>query len=280
MGFELALCNEVLRVMSFEEQCRTASLLGYDALEVAPFTLDDQPHLLPSERRKEIRTIAADAGLKISGLHWLLLAPPGLSINTSDSAVRQHTIDVMRALIELCTDLGGKTLVHGSPHQRSVEKPEDYQEAWQLARDTLSAIAPDAEAAGVNYCIEPLSRAETNFINSVAKAVRMAEEVASPAICTMIDSRAARSEEDLSLENLIEHWLPTGWVRHVHFNDQNRRAPGQGEDEFASVVATLQRLNYQGTVGIEPFDYVPDGRSAAAFAAGYMRGIREGLTAR
>ena len=37
----LALCNEVLQPMPFAQQCAVAAALGYDGLEVAPFTLTD-----------------------------------------------------------------------------------------------------------------------------------------------------------------------------------------------------------------------------------------------
>jgi sugar phosphate isomerase/epimerase len=47
--------------------------------------------------------------------------------------------------------------------------------------------------------------------------------------------------------------------------------------QFAPVFAALHRNGYDGTVAVEPFDYVPDGAGAAAFAAGYLRGIRESL---
>ena len=32
-----------------------------------------------------------------------------------------------------------------------------------------------------------------------------------------------------------------------------------------------------GIVAVEPFDYVPDGPGCATFAAGYLRGVQEGL---
>ena len=35
----IALCNEVLAAMPLEEQCELAAALGYDGLEIAPFTL-------------------------------------------------------------------------------------------------------------------------------------------------------------------------------------------------------------------------------------------------
>ena len=71
----ISLCNEVVFALDFPAQCALARGLGYDGLEIAPFTLSDEPHRLPYERRMELRRIAEDAGLAITGLHWLLLVP-------------------------------------------------------------------------------------------------------------------------------------------------------------------------------------------------------------
>ena len=47
----LALCNEVVRELAFADQCALAKGLGYDGLEIAPFTLSDEPHRLPPAKR-------------------------------------------------------------------------------------------------------------------------------------------------------------------------------------------------------------------------------------
>ena len=47
---KISLCNEVIREMEFEEQCRFCKSLGYDGLELAPFTIDENPHLIPSAK--------------------------------------------------------------------------------------------------------------------------------------------------------------------------------------------------------------------------------------
>jgi D-psicose/D-tagatose/L-ribulose 3-epimerase len=120
---KLALCNEVLGDMPFEEQCAFSHAIGYEGLELAPYTVDTAPHLMSQEKRREIKKIAEGVGTPISGLHWLLVTPEGLSITTDDKTVRGKTIDVMRRLVELCADLGGDYLVHGSPGQRRL--PED-----------------------------------------------------------------------------------------------------------------------------------------------------------
>ena len=60
----------------------------------------------------------------VSGLHWLLVAPEGLSITSNDGAVRDRTRDVMRGLVDLCAGLGGPVLIHGSPAQPDPKSAE------------------------------------------------------------------------------------------------------------------------------------------------------------
>jgi len=271
----ISLCNEVVRELDFEGQCRLAKGLGYDGLELAPFTLDPEPHRLPAARRHELHRIAEDHGLHITGLHWLLLAPEGLSITSPDEAVRAHTLDVMRALIELAHDLGSAILVHGSPKQRAVERDDSLDAALARATQAFAAIARDAEQAQVIYCIEPLAPSETAIVNTVAEAAAIVDQIGSRAVRTMIDACAAANAEDTPIPDLIERWLPTGKVAHIHLNDPNRKGPGQGELRFAPILEALRRHDYRGICSVEPFVYEPDGPTSAARAAGYVRGLLE-----
>lgn len=274
--FDLALCNEVVRELSFERQCRLAADLGYDALEVAPFTLAEEPLRLSARRRRELRATAEAAGVRVSGLHWLLVTPAGLSITSLDDEVRRRTLAAIEGLVELCADLGGSVLVHGSPRQRELDA-RDREASAERGREAFAAAAAAAGRAGVRYCIEPLSREETDFVTSVAEAASIVARVGHPALRTMVDCRAARSGGDEAVPALLERWLPDGTIGHVHVNDRNRRGPGQGDDAFAEVVATLVRLGYDGVVAVEPFAYEPDGPTAAARAIGYLRGLLEGI---
>jgi D-psicose/D-tagatose/L-ribulose 3-epimerase len=276
----IALCNEVLQPLPFEQQCRLAAALGYDGLEVAPFTLDADPMRLTDAQADAFRRIAADHGLAITGLHWLLVAPPGLSIVTADAVLRGRTAAVMERLVELCAAMGGRYLVHGSPRQRSVPADATREQAWERARETLMRAARRAQACGVTYCLEPLAPAETNLFNTVAEAVRMVDEIASPAFRTMIDCSAAGQAEQEPVHELMARWMPTGHIAHVQVNDPNRRGPGQGAMDFAPILRTLREMQRQGhynhTIAVEPFDYVPDGPGCAARAIGYLRGVLQG----
>ena len=273
----IALCNEVIAPMPFPQQCEYAAKLGYDGLEIAPYTLSDEPHRLGSAQIAAARAAAEDAGVAGTGLHWLLIKPAGLSISSKYENVRKRTIDVMLALIDQCAELGGRYLVHGSPHQRRVDPGETRAAAMARARDSFASIAERAQKAGVLYCIEPLSSEQTPLINTLDEASRMVEEIGSPAVRSMLDCSSAGRMEKEPLNALVERWLPKGVIAHVQVNDRNRRGPGQGEQRFAPLFASLKKHGYRGDVAVEPFDYVPDGPGAAARAIGYIKGIMEAL---
>lgn len=273
----IALCNEVLAPMPFARQCEHAAQLGYAAIELAPFTVSDAPHAMSPAERAAIRRAAADAGIGIASLHWLLVTPPGLSITTPDDAVRARTLEVMFALVDLAADLGARVLVHGSPQQRAVAPGDRQAAALDRAVEAWARVAPRAAAAGVIYCIEPLAKRETDIVNTVAEAAAIVDAVASHGLRTMIDCSAASQTETEPLAALIDRWLPSGRIAHVQVNDRNRRGPGEGDVRFAPALRALLRHRYDGVVAVEPFEYVPDGPATAARSIGYLRGILETL---
>jgi D-psicose/D-tagatose/L-ribulose 3-epimerase len=270
----LSLCNEVVRHLPFAEQCALARALGYDGLEVAPFTLGDEPHRLPRSRIADLRAAASGEGIGITGLHWLLVVPENLSITSRDPSVRRRTVEVMRGVIDLCQELGGHYLVHGSPRQRELE-PGHENEQRGFATECFAAAGEHAAACGAVYCIEPLARDETNFLTSVAEAADLVREVDNPALRTMVDCAAAVRGGDSDPAELLSTWLPSGLIAHVHLNDPNRRGPGQGDLRFRPILMALRENGYAGSLGVEPFIYEPDGPTAAARAIGYLRGCLE-----
>lgn len=276
----IALCNEVIAPMPFPQQCEYAAKLGYDGLEIAPYTLSEEPHRMGAAQVAAARSAAQDAGVAVTGLHWLLVKPAGLSISSRDEAVRRRTVDVMLALIDLCAALGGRYLVHGSPQQRRIDAGETRAAALARAQESFAAVAERAQKAGVVYCIEPLAADQTPLINTLDEAAQIVHAVGNPQVKAMLDCSAAGRMEKEPLPALVARWLPKGLIAHVQLNDRNRRGPGQGEQRFAPLLGALKKHGYAGDLAVEPFDYVPDGPSAAARAIGYVRGILEALEAR
>lgn len=270
---KLALCNEVLHPLPFGRQCELAASLGYQGLELAPFTLAEDPLALDEAAAARLRETAGAHGLAISGLHWLLVKPEGLSLVDPDTGVRARTLQWLRQLIAFAAACGAPVMVHGSPRQRSPLPGQSVADATGRLTDALAHLAPHAAAAHVTYCLEPLSPVETPVINTVAEAATLVDRIGSPAIRTMLDVSAASQAETEPVHAVLARFIASGHIAHVQLNDRNRRGPGQGETAQLPVLRTLRDAGYTGWMAVEPFDYRPDGPGCAAFSAGHVSGL-------
>ncbi len=274
---KISVCSELFQDWPIERVFEYSAQLGYDGVEIAPYALADSVSDISLSRRRAIRRAAEKSGIEIVGLHWLLVKPEGLSINHPDEIVRIRTQEYMEALIHFCADIGGKLLIHGSPHQRTILPEWDSKESWERARETFEACLETARKRNVIYCIEPLSRMSTNFINTVEDALRLVKEIRHPNFKMMFDCHHAFSQEESVTEALIRA-LDSRMLRHIHVNDANGRGPGFGETKFTPILKTLIKNNYRGYLSVEIYDFDPDPQTIAARSIGYLRGILETLS--
>ena len=267
---KFAICNEMFEGWEIEKIFECAASLGYQGVEVAPFTLAESVTDISPARRAEIRKSAEANGLAVAGLHWLLVSPEGLYMNHPDPAIRGKTKDYFLALIDCCGDLGGHIMVIGSPKQRNVMDGHSYEETWQLTVDTFSQCVDRAASRDVTLCMEPLPMPEANFINTAADAAKMVEEMNHPNFKLILDVKSM-SAEGRPLDQIIAENATT--VAHVHANDANRRGPGAGDTDFAPVFRALKEIDYAGYVSVEVFDFKPDPETIARESIEYMRSV-------
>ncbi len=264
-----AFCNEMFENQPLDRVCATARRLGYHGIEIAPFTLAKRADALSAEQRRETRRIVENAGLEVVGLHWLLAGVEGLHATTPDDAVWTRTRDYVRALVDLNHDLGGSVLVFGSPKQRSLTCGQTWEYAWGRLRDLFASLLDHAQAAGSVFCLEPLSPAETDFLNTVGEAQRMARELDHPALKVHLDVKAMASESQ-PIEDVIRQ-VTADEVGHVHVNDPNLYGPGMGEVDYAPLATALDAIGWDRWLSVEVFKYDPDPETIAHRSIEYLR---------
>ena len=255
MEFRHSICNEAFDKWPFADACKAIRKAGYAGIEIAPFTLAGTPGEITAAQRAEYRDIIGSEGLKFAGLHWLMVSPKGLHVTGPDAGLRRRSWDHIRALIDLCADLGPDgVMVFGSPNQRATTGGLTREQATRHYIDGLAAVAPQAARSGVKVLVEALPIAQSDVVQTLAEAVAIVGEISSPAIGAMFDVHNAIDEEE-SHAALVDRYFD--FIHHVHVNELDGRHCGTGSYDFKPVLEVLQRRGYTGWVSLEAFDFTP-----------------------
>jgi sugar phosphate isomerase/epimerase len=263
-----AICNETFEGWELRRVCRRVAELGYQGLEIAPFTLAPLITDLSKAKRLAIRREAEEQGLQIIGLHWLLAKTEGKQLTSADPLVRQQTADYLVDLAYTCRELGGEIMVFGSPAQRRIPAGHSRAEATDFAVDTFQRALPGIVEQNVKLCLEPLSPPEADFINTCAEAVEILDRINHPNLILHLDVKAMSTDAAPAPELIRRNAARTG---HFHANDSNKRGPGFGTTDFVPIFQALKETGYDGWVSVEVFDYEPDPDTIARESIRYMR---------
>ena len=262
-----AICNETFGDWPLAKACECAASCGYTGLEIAPFTLATLATDVPAPARAEIRRTLDAAGLDCVGLHWLLAKTEGFHVTHPDPAVRSRTVAYLGELARLCSDLGGRVLVFGSPKQRSLLPGVSHKQATDHLHEVFSRLVPVLESTSTVVALEPLSPVETDVLTTAAETCRLIERIGSPHVRLHLDVKAMASEP-LTIPQIIH--ASARHLEHFHANDVNLQGPGFGDVDFVPIFRALAEVGYPGWVSVEVFDYTPGVERLARESIEYM----------
>jgi D-psicose/D-tagatose/L-ribulose 3-epimerase len=272
-AFRHSMCNEAFEGHSFAGTAKAIRRAGYAGIEIAPFTLAEEPSAITAAARREYRDVMVSEGLAFVGLHWLMVSPKGFHVTGPDAELRRRSWEHIARLIDLCADLGnGGVMVFGSPKQRCATGGLSRAEAVRNFVDGLASIAPHAGARGVKVLVEALPENQCDVVQTLAEAVAVVREAASPAIQTMFDVHNAIDESEPHAA-LVDKYFD--FIRHVHVNELDGRHCGAGTYDYKPVLEVLARRNYQGWISLEAFDFTP---GAARLAAESLRTLEKEIS--
>lgn len=267
--FRHSICNEAFQGWDFADTCRAVRQAGYTGIEIAPFTLAEDPATVSKERRRDLAGIIGSEGLQFVGLHWLMVSPKGLHVTTPDDGVRARGWEHIRHLVDLCADLGPDgVLVFGSPQQRGTTLGSTRAEATRRFVEGLASVAPHAEAAGVRILVEALPANQTDVVGSLAESVAIVNAIASPAVRTMFDTHNAVDETEPHA-TVVDRFFE--YIAHVHVNEIDGKHCGRGDYDFKPVFATLAARGYRGWISLEAFDFTPGAETIASESLRYLK---------
>ena len=219
---KFALCNEVLQHLSIEDGFFKIAEIGYDGVEIAPFTLKENPLDVNEEDAERCIKAAESAGIEIIGLHWLMAKTEGLHLTHQDEGMRNAACEYLKKLTTLTAQMGGKIMVLGSPQQRNL-RPGTPSVAFERAVTVIREVCELAETGSNSRC-RSLLLVETNFLGSCQEARRFIAAVNRPSCRLHLDIKAMAHETAGPVATIYEHrWE----VEHFHGNDVNLGTPSR-----------------------------------------------------
>lgn len=257
-----AHCNEILDGQPVAGHFAWFARHGYAGIEVAPFTIAPVASGVTAAERAALRAAARDAGVEVTGLHWLLAGPAaareGWHLTTPNVEVRRRTVAYLGALARLCADLGGTVLVLGSPRQRSTTGGLTVRQATENLVESLRSLMPAVADAGVTLCMEPLPPAETDVVTTCDEAIAVIDAVGHASARLVLDVKSLVAESRATGEAAPDIIRRVGSrVAYVQANDEDRGHPGSGRTDFVPICAALRDVGYDGWISMEPFDFGP-----------------------
>jgi len=216
---------------------------GFDTVEIpieAPEHID----------AAKVRAAADKAGLAVGSVCACM--GPGRDFRGSSSD-QKTAMEYCKALIDQMVVLGCPSLigpVYSVVGRIGAHDDAEKKEHFALVVKNLKALAAYAEEKGVQICVEPLNRFETDFLNTCDQGLKLLKAVKSPALKLHLDTFHMNIEE----KNQAAAILKAGaHLAHFHACGSDRGTPGNDHIDWKPIVAALRKVKYQGDVVIESF---------------------------
>jgi D-psicose/D-tagatose/L-ribulose 3-epimerase len=243
--------------------------LGVEGVELATSMVWDEPVESTPEQRRALRESVEARGMGVTGLQALLYTHQEIQVFRSGED-RAAALEYLTHLMDLCADLGGEVLVFGSPRNRRIGAL-DPTEARAIAAEFFGELGRRACERGVFFCIEPLGREETDFVNTVADAEALIADAGAPAgLGLHIDAKALIEEHEYDAPYLTESFSR---AKHVHVNDPGLTGPGTTGFDHGLIRARMEGSGYDRFVSVEMRRTREDPEGAIRRAVDYVRRV-------
>ncbi len=185
----------------------------------------------------------------------------GLSFSDSNEIVRKMAVKRIKDQIIFASHFNSQVTI-GSIMGK-IEEGVNKTEAEEWAIDCLRKCTEFAKEYNTGLTLEPLNRYERNFINTLNEGIEFIKRVGASNLGLLADTFHMNIEEISIYDSIIQ---AKNYITHVHFADSNRWTPGYGHLDFAKIVQTLKKIDYQGHVSAEILP-LPDPDNCARLTA-------------
>lgn len=214
---------------------------GYDYIEFSLSALRD----MAQERFDAIAQQLRESGLQAECFNGFF---PGDMRIVGPQRDMARIAEYAHQVLTRAARMGAQLAVLGSGASRKSEDG-DVGRARAELMEVAALLGDLSEQYGITIVMEPLSRLETDVLNTVEDAYRFCEELGHPQVCMLADlyHMQVNGDDFAALGRLGKRLV------HVHLSEPVKRvfpAPGDGYD-YTPFLEGLKAAGYAGRISIE-----------------------------
>jgi D-psicose/D-tagatose/L-ribulose 3-epimerase len=216
---------------------------GFQTVEIP---VESPEHIKPME----VKAAADQHGLAVGSICACM--GPGRDFRGT-VAEQTAAMDYCRSLVDQAALLGCPRLIgpiYSVVGKADAVEPEQQKQEFALVVEHLKALAAYASQNGVELCIEPLNRFETDFLNTCDKGLRLLKAVGAKNVKLHLDTFHMNIEEKNQAAAIRKAGKLLG---HFHACGSDRGTPGNDHIDWKPIAKALKDIKYQGDVVIESF---------------------------
>lgn len=178
------------------------------------------------------------------------------SLVSPDKEIRKKCTESLLRLFDICAEVGAG--VFNMPPVLIMDNPVRFDDPGSfpsvteaqdaLLLEQLPKIGDEARKRDVTLTLEPVNSYESEYLNSVAHATHICEQVGHENIGISADFFHMQMEELKTEQSLL---AAGKWVRNVHVAENTRVEAGPGSMDFKPGFRALKLLGYRGYIILE-----------------------------
>ena len=216
---------------------------GFKSVEIP---IEDPSHIDPAYVKAEL----AKHGLVCGSVCACM--GPGRDFRGTP-AEQKTAMEYCKKLADQAVVLGNASIigpVYSVVGKADAVEPAQQKKEWALVVKNLKELARYAESRGIQICIEPLNRFETDFLNTCDQGLKLVKAVGSKAVKLHLDTFHMNIEEKNQAAAIRKAGRHLG---HFHACGSDRGTPGRDHIAWKPIVRALKEIKYDGDIVIESF---------------------------
>jgi len=220
---------------------------GCHGVELAINKIWSEPVDASKDCIQKLRQLLRENEIELVGFHALFFTRPDLQFFANGPRGREAFFNYLKNLAWICSQLGGKILVWGSPRNRQLSETfenSDSDDVIPSLRRFMETISPSK----VTIALEHLSPKNTSFVASYRECVGLVQEVNHPQFRPHLDIGTV-----VECGEAISHLMQFSSLPvHVHVNEPGLTPPTEtGPVNHPDIGAELRKYQYDGYVSLE-----------------------------